>query len=107
VLALKGDNVQALAGLAWIRATASDPALRDPAAAVRLAERADDATHHRDVTAVDALAAAYAAAGRYEYALRTARSGLDLAIAAGQGAVVAQFRMRIELYQKKQPLRLP
>ena len=40
-LALERDNVQALAGLAWIRATAADPSLRDAAEAIRLAERAD------------------------------------------------------------------
>ncbi len=42
-LALRDDNVQALSGLAWIRATASDPSLRDAVEAIRLAERADDA----------------------------------------------------------------
>ena len=51
----------------------SDPSLRDAAEAVRLAERADEATRHQDVTAIDALAAAYAAAGRYEDAVRVAR----------------------------------
>jgi Tfp pilus assembly protein PilF len=106
-LALRRDNAQALAGLAWIRATSSDPALRDAAEAVQLAERADAVTRHHDVTAIDALAAAYAAAGRYQDALRTARSGLDLATAAGQVAVIAQFRQRLELYRKGQPLRMP
>ena len=106
-LALRGDNVQALGGLAWIRATASDPALRDAAEAVRLAERAAEATRRRDVTALDALAAAYAAAGRYEEAVRVARTGLELSTSAGQVAVAAQFRQRIELYQTGQPLRMP
>jgi tetratricopeptide (TPR) repeat protein len=106
-LSLDGGNVQALAGLAWIRATASNPALRDAAEAIRLAERADAAGRHRDVTAIDALAAAYAAAGRYEDAVRVAKMGLELATAAGQAAVAAQFRQRVDLYQKGQPLRMP
>ena len=106
-LAVNGGNVQALAGLAWIRATASDRSLRDAAEAIRLAERADTATGHRDVTAVDALAAAYASAGRYEEAVRLARIGLELATSAGQLAVAAQFRQRLELYQRRQPVRLP
>jgi tetratricopeptide (TPR) repeat protein len=106
-LALRGDNIQALAGLAWIRATASDASLRDDAEAIRLAERADAATRHQDVTAIDALAAAYASTGRYEDAVRAARTGLDLAVASGRTAVAAQFRQRLELYQKGQPLRLP
>ena len=106
-LALRGDNIQALAGLAWIRATASDPALRDAAEAIRLAERADEGGRHQDVTTLDALSAAYAAAGRFEEAVRVARSGLNLATIAGQVAVAAQFRQRLELYQKGQPLRIP
>jgi tetratricopeptide (TPR) repeat protein len=106
-LALRGDNIQALAGLAWIRATASDASLRDGAEAIRLAEQADAATRHQDVTAIDALAAAYASTGRYEDAVRAARAGLGLAVASGRVAVAAQFRQRLELYQKGQPLRLP
>ncbi len=106
-LALRGDNIQALAGLAWIRATASDASLRDDAEAIRLAELADAATRHQDVTAIDALAAAYASTGRYEDAVRAARAGLDLAVASGRAAVAVQFRQRLELYQKGQPLRLP
>ncbi|MGH9142766.1 MAG: tetratricopeptide repeat protein [Vicinamibacterales bacterium] len=106
-LSLRADNVQALAGLAWIRATSSDPSLRDGAEAMRLAERADQATRHQDVTVIDALAAAYAAVGRYEDALRAARVGLALTIAAGQTAAAAQFRQRLDMYQKGQPLRMP
>ena len=106
-LALKDDSVQALGGLAWIRATAADPSIRDAAEAVRLAERADEAARHRDVTVIDALGAAYASAGRYADALRAARSGLELATVAGQTAVEDQFRQRIELYQQGHPLRIP
>ena len=106
-LALRGDNIQALTGLAWIRATASDPALRDAVEGIRLAERADEAAGHQNVTALDALSAAYASGGRFEEAIRVARTGLSLATTAGQVTIAAQFRQRIELYQKGQPLRLP
>jgi spermidine synthase len=106
-LTLKADHPQALAGLAWIRATAGDPSLRNVDEAVRLAERAADATRYRDPGALDALAAAYAAAGRYEDAVRVAQAGLDMATRAGQTAVADRFRQRLELYQKRQPLRLP
>jgi tetratricopeptide (TPR) repeat protein len=106
-LALNADMVQALAGLAWIRATAPDPALRNPAEALRLARRAGDITRHQDVTAIDALAAAYAAAGEFDEAVRVARSGLSIATAAGQQAIADRFGQRIELYQKRQSLRMP
>jgi Tfp pilus assembly protein PilF len=107
VLALRPDHVQALAGLAWIQATAADPALRNPDEAVQRAERAVDLTNRRDVVALDALAAAYASAGRFDDAVRTANVGLDVATRAGQTAVGAQFRQRIDLYRAGQSLRLP
>jgi tetratricopeptide (TPR) repeat protein len=106
-LTLKPDNPQALSGLAWIRATAWDPALRDVEEAIRLGERAADATGHRDAGALDALAAAYASAGRYDEAVRVARAGVAVAIAAGQAPIAEQFRRRLELYQSRQPLRMP
>jgi Tfp pilus assembly protein PilF len=106
-LALRADNIQALAGLAWIRATASDASLRNGAEAVRLAERADAATRHQDVIAIDALAAAYAAVGRFDEATTAARLGLELATGAGRLDIASQFRQRMQLYQKGQPLRIP
>jgi len=107
VLALKADHVQALSGLAWIRATAADRALQNGDESVRLAERAAGLSRNRDLAVLDALAAAYAATGRWADAIRVARIGLDLATSAGQKAVVAQFQQRLALYQKGQPLRLP
>ncbi|MCU1384603.1 MAG: Tetratricopeptide 2 repeat protein [Acidobacteria bacterium] len=107
VLALNPDHVQALGGLAWIRATAADASLRDPASAITLAVRADAAARHQDVTAIDALAAAYAAAGRYDQAVRVARQGLALALASDKTEVAAQFRLRVDMYQSGQALYLP
>jgi len=99
-LDLRPDEPQALGGLAWIRATAGDAALRDPAEAVALAERAVAATRRRDVGALDALAAAYAATGRFADAVATAQAGAALAAALGMPAIAAQFRDRLELYRK-------
>jgi len=106
-LGLKADHFQALTGLAWIRATAWNPGQRNADEAVTLAERAATGTHKRDVTLLDALAAAYASAGRYEDAVRAAQAGFDAAASSGQTAVASQFRLRLELYQKRQPFRMP
>src|SRR5258706_8773068 len=76
IVALRGDNVQALSALAWIRATSSDPSLQGGDEAVRLAERAAALTKNRDLPALDPLAAAYAATGRFPYAVRVARTRL-------------------------------
>jgi tetratricopeptide (TPR) repeat protein len=106
-IARDAGNAQALSGLAWIRATSWDPALRDAAEAVTLAERAAAATERRSVSTLDALAAAYASAGRFEDAVTAARSGIELASAAGQTGVAEQFRQRLALYQQRQPYRMP
>jgi len=93
--------------VAWIHAAEWDPALRDAGEAVHLAERAAAATRNQDVGALGAVAAAYASAERYEYAIRAARTGLALAVSAGQMTVAAQFRQRLELYERRQPVRMP
>jgi tetratricopeptide (TPR) repeat protein len=107
VLAAKADDPPALSGLAWIRATAADPSLRNPAQAIQMAERAVAATSRRDLAALDALAAAYAAAGRFESAVDTVRAAVDLAVATGRAEVAAQFRERLALYQKGEAYRVP
>ena len=106
-LLLKPDHAQALAALAWIRATAADPILRSTEEAISLAERADAATSHRSASVLDALGAAYASAGRFEDATAVMRTAIEIAVAAGQLPIAAQFRQRLELYQSGQPLRMP
>src|SRR5262245_13495863 len=106
-LTLSSDFAPALAGVAWIRATAADAALRNADEAVALAERAATLTERHDVAALDALAAAYAAAGRFDDAVATARVGVDVASAAGASDVAARFRERLELYSQGRPYRLP
>src|SRR5262249_57395940 len=68
-LALRPDHPQALGGLAWVLATAPDPALRAGDEAVTIAERAAAATNRRDLSILDALAAAYASVGPFDEAI--------------------------------------
>ena len=107
VLAVRAEDPQALSGLAWIRATAADAALRNPEQAIQLAERAAALTRRRDLAALDALAAAYAAAGRFDDAVTTAQAAVDSAVAGGQIDIAAQFRERLALYQRRESYRVP
>ena len=104
-LALRADSAQALAGIAWIRATAADSSLRNSEQAVSFAERAAAATARRDLSVLDALAAAYASADRFNEAVATVESGISLAKAAGLDAAAAQLRQRLVLYKRHQPYR--
>jgi Flp pilus assembly protein TadD len=61
-LGVQPDSVPALVTLAWIEAT--EPGVRDPEDAIRLASHAADLTGRRDARALEVLATAYSAAGR-------------------------------------------
>ena len=98
-LALRPDMASALSGLAWVLATSSQAALRDPAGAIQTAERAVALTGRSDATALDALAAAYAAAGRFDLASASARAAVDAATRAGAEAQAAQIRARLAAYE--------
>jgi tetratricopeptide (TPR) repeat protein len=91
--------------LGWIRATSPDPALRDGAEAIRLFTHACEQTDHRDPDDLDGLAAAYAEAGRFEDALRTAEQASAVASEAGRGARARLSEQRAALYARGQPLR--
>jgi tetratricopeptide (TPR) repeat protein len=84
VVAATPDWTLAQRSLAWVLATAPDGKVRRPEEAVALAERAArDAGE--DADALDVLAAAYAAAERYEDAVRV---GEQAAERAGKGGSV-------------------
>jgi tetratricopeptide (TPR) repeat protein len=104
-LALNGEHASALSGLAWIRATSPEPLL-DPTEALRLAERADTLTGHREPSVLDVLAAAYASAGRFDRAESTARLALQAANAAGLGNLAREIQDRLRLYERNQPFRI-
>lgn len=92
-----GDKV-ALKAAAWLLATSDDPKVRDGKAAVIFAEKADDATGHKDPLLLDTLAAAYAEAGQFEKAVNAEKS----AIAASKvDSERNDFRSRLRLYQNK------
>jgi tetratricopeptide (TPR) repeat protein len=96
------DFLPALKQSAWILATASDNTLLDPARAVSLAERAVQVSA-ADHQALDALAAAYAAAGRFTDAAATARKALDIAPAAAAPSI----RQRLSSYESGRAWREP
>jgi tetratricopeptide (TPR) repeat protein len=77
------DRAEAWNNLAWTLVTVPEPALRDPAAAVRYARQACELSGWREPTCVGTLAAALAAAGEFEEA--TTRAEQAIALARQQG----------------------
>ena len=108
-LASRPMLIEALTELAWTFATSPSDALQAPAEAITLGERARTLTGSQDVRALDALAAAYAASGRYADATRVLDSALRLVESAGAGAAPARdlLRARRDLYRAGRPYRDP
>ncbi len=77
-LELNPDWVTAISSLASLLAAAPDPSVRNPAEAVRLAERAVALTQRRDANTLDVLAVAHAAAGDFDRAIAVADEALAL-----------------------------
>ncbi|MGB9624875.1 MAG: tetratricopeptide repeat protein, partial [Phycisphaerae bacterium] len=103
VLAVRPDSPGVCNNLAWVLATRGRPS--DAAEAVQLAQRACQATGWRDATALDTLAAAYAAQGRFAEAVETVRRGIDRAVSGGRQDLVADMNDRLRLYRTGRPYR--
>jgi tetratricopeptide (TPR) repeat protein len=102
-LGLNPDLPGALNNLAWILATSPAARLRDGAEAVLRAEHACELTHYKVTVYVGTLAAAYAEAGRFTDAIRTAESAIASAQAAGQTNLLEKNRRLLELYRAGHP----
>ncbi len=97
------DSAQLANGLAWTLATCRDPAVWDPANAVKWAEKANKASGGRVAQALDTLAAAYAAAGRYSEAADTQKRAVKLVTKAGQATAIEAYQARLALYESGRP----
>jgi tetratricopeptide (TPR) repeat protein/mono/diheme cytochrome c family protein len=104
-LVLEPDGIESLTSLAWILATTGDPRLRAPEEAAALAERAAALTNRRDVNVLATLAAACAAAGRFDDALEAQRQAIALARPIGGPELMRELQRRLSLYLQRQPLR--
>ena len=112
-LRLEPDWPAALRDLALLLATHADAGVRDPADAVRLAARAVDLARERaadpqqrfamnprdDALLLDALATAYAAAGRFDEAVRTAGDAAAL-VADSDPALAGRIRRQRDSYRE-------
>jgi len=101
---LAPDQPEALANLALVLATAPDEKLRDGPKAVRLAEQACDMTSRRNPALMEALAAAYANAGRFPEAVKTAEEAL--ALAGQDNSLATELSARLVDFRAGRPWRM-
>jgi tetratricopeptide (TPR) repeat protein len=99
-LRIAPDNVAAQSNLAWLLATAADPSLRNGSEAVFLAERAESQSSRSEnhMIVLRILAAAYAEAGRFVEAKKTAEQALQAAEIQGDSTLSNALRDEIALY---------
>jgi tetratricopeptide (TPR) repeat protein len=90
---------------AWTMATHPDRRFRNAALAVLRARQACAATGYEQADLLDTLAAAYAEAGRYEDAERTARQAVAQLAATDVPERAAALRARLQLFANHQPFR--
>ncbi len=91
--------------LAWVLATCPEPAIRNGARAVELAQAAERLSGGQHALVLGTLAAAYAEVGRFTEAVAKAQRALELATAQADTAQVEAFRARLALYQAGSPFR--
>jgi len=99
----------ALNHFSWLRAATPDARYRDPAEAVKFGEAACKAAVESKpptifaANCLDTLAVAYARAGRFDDAVRTARRAADMARKIGYPRAAKSFEARLKLFESKQP----
>lgn len=102
--ALKIDPffVDAYNSKAWILATCSDPHIRDGAQAVRLAQKAVDL--EENISSMDTLAAAHAAAGNFNAAVDLQTKAIQTLMLEDKTAEVPRYMKHLRSYRSRQAL---
>ena len=103
-LSFDPDNADAANNIAWVRATATDPDLRDGREALELAQRALRSGDENPV-ALRTLAAAQAENGQFAEAIATCLRGEELAQKNGDRAMVESLHNCAESFRRGEVLR--
>ena len=104
-LQLNPIMTEALYNLSWIYATNANKKFRSGKNAVRLSEKLCELQDYNQPLSLDALASAYAEAGRFKEAVLTAQKGLELAQKMGPKELCLGLENRLKLYHTGQPYR--
>ena len=104
-LAIEPSLINKANNLAWLLSTSDVERLRDGSRAVEVAEQFCRAQEEQTAMNLDTLAAAYAAADRYDDAITAAARALQLAERDNNRRLAEAIRRRLELYRQKTPFR--
>jgi tetratricopeptide (TPR) repeat protein len=101
--ALQLRDIDARLELAWILAACPLDAVRRPQEAIEIADLLCNETGRRDPECLDALAAAYASAGKFEQAVRLISEAIEVAQSTGRSELAVVLHEREKRYQQRQP----
>ncbi|MCE5328455.1 MAG: tetratricopeptide repeat protein [Planctomycetaceae bacterium] len=104
-ISLQPGNPVLLNRLAWLLATREPGPGIDPVRAVAAAQEACRITSGQVPTVLDTLAAAYAAAGRFDEAVSTAQRAQEAAATRSESELAQQIQKRLALYRQHRPYR--
>ncbi|MFC1783510.1 sulfatase-like hydrolase/transferase [Planctomycetota bacterium] len=101
VIRIQPEEPEAYNNLAGLLVTTKDQELRNPAEAVRLAERAAELSQSKSAAILQTLSLAYAATNNYAEAISTAQKALKIATSEGNKAMAEHLRQRLTLLKSK------
>jgi tetratricopeptide (TPR) repeat protein len=104
-MALDSNRVSAIAGAAWLMATAPDASVRNGTQALSLAKTAIAMSPGEDPDLLDVLAAAYAESGEFDRASAQISRAITVANSRGNKVLAADMRLRQQLYFERKPYR--
>ena len=102
-LKLQPDNLKAANNLAWLLATSQDSKARRPKEALLMAQKIVRATKEQNPDALDTLAAAQAASGDFESAVKTINKAMLLNKTGQLPALTKQLKARLDSYNNRKP----
>jgi arylsulfatase A-like enzyme/Flp pilus assembly protein TadD len=102
---LDADRPEVLNNLAWLKSVYEDKPFYDPNEAVGLARRACELTEYKHHQMLDTLSVAYAAAGRFDEAVKAAEQALKLALSAEPPVSGADIQEHLRLFKAGRPYR--
>ncbi|MFZ1936953.1 MAG: tetratricopeptide repeat protein [Thermoguttaceae bacterium] len=100
---LRPSDPHGLSQLAWAMATRPEPSVQNAKEAVELARWAVELSHSREPVPLSTLAAAYARAGRFADAVKTAKKALTLALRQKNQSLANSIKAQLALYESHTP----
>ncbi|MDI6686588.1 MAG: tetratricopeptide repeat protein [Desulfobacterales bacterium] len=104
-LQISPNMAEALYNLSWIYATHKDNKFINGKEAVKLAEKLCRLQNYSHPLSLDALAAAYAEAGKFDKAVKAAQQGLNMSLTQCPKELARGLTKRLQLYQAGIPYR--